>query len=376
MVVAKALVVPELHAPFQLVEIELDSLRADEVLVELKATSICATDPAVQHGKIPLKFPVVLGHEGAGIVKEIGTAVSDLAVGDHVVLSYNSCGKCRHCQKRNNFRCVEIMKRNFGGKREDGSQTLTWEGKPVSSCFFGQSSFCNPAVVQANSCVKVDSSLDLAVVCSLGCGVQTGAGSIFNVVKPVENDIRSLGIFGLGAVGCAAVMAANIISQDNPQVLSQIIAVDVNESRLELAKDLGATHTINPEKEDVRAKLSEITGQEGLDAAVDCSGVLSVINTMIESIGAGGIAVTIGNPGNESKASIPILPFIAGAKTYCASHQGNADSKSFIPRLASLHQQGRLPINRLQKTYSAENINEAIADMKSGSVIKPVLLWA
>jgi aryl-alcohol dehydrogenase len=261
-------------------------------------------------------------------VKEIGTAVSGLVVGDHVVLSYNSCGKCRHCQKQNNFRCVEIMKRNFGGKREDGSQTLSWNGKPVSSCFFGQSSFCNPAVVQANSCVKVDSSLDLAVVCSLGCGVQTGAGSVFNVVKPVEGDIRSLGIFGLGAVGCAAVMAASIISQDNPEVLSQIIAVDTNESRLKLATDLGATHTINPEKEDVKTMLSEITRQEGLDAAVDCSGVLSVINTMIESIGAGGIAVTIGNPGNDSKASVPILPFIAGAKTYSACHQGNADSKS------------------------------------------------
>jgi aryl-alcohol dehydrogenase len=266
-------------------------------------------------------------HAGAGIVKEIGSRVDDLAVGDHVVLSYNSCGRCRHCEKQNNFRCLEIMKKNFGGQREDGSQTVSWNGKPVSSCFFGQSSFCNPAIVQANSCVRVDSSLDLAVVCSLGCGIQTGAGSIFNVVRPLERDVRSLGIFGLGAVGCAAVMAARIISRDNPAVLRQIIAVDVNESRLKLAKDFGATHTINPGNEDVKARLLELTAQEGLDAAVDCSGVLSVINTMIESIGAGGIAVTIGNPGNDSKASVPILPFIAGAKTYCASHQGNSDSQ-------------------------------------------------
>jgi aryl-alcohol dehydrogenase len=261
-------------------------------------------------------------------VKEIGPAVSDLAVGDHVVLSYNYCGRCRHCLKDDNFRCLEIMKKNFGGERDDGSQTVRWEGRPVSSCFFGQSSFCNPAVVQANSCVKVDSSLDLAVICSLGCGIQTGAGAIFNVVKPVAKDVRSLGIFGLGAVGCAAVMAANIISEDNPKALVQIIAIDVNQSRLKLAESLGATHTINPTEEDVKTKLNEITVGEGLDAAVDCSGVLSVINTMIESIGAGGTAVTIGNPGNDSKASVPILPFIAGAKTYCATHQGNAYSKS------------------------------------------------
>jgi aryl-alcohol dehydrogenase len=220
------------------------------------------------------------------------------------------------------------MKRNFGGQRKDGSKTIRWEGKPVSSCFFGQSSFCNPAIVEARSCVKVDDSLDLTVVCSLGCGIQTGAGSIFNVVKPVERDVKSLGIFGLGAVGCAAIMAARIIALDNPAVLNQLVAVDLNESRLKLARELGATHTINPATEDVKAKLLEITGDENLDAAVDCSGVLSVVNTMIESIGAGGIAVSIGNPGNDSKASIPILPFIAGAKTYCASHQGNADSKT------------------------------------------------
>jgi aryl-alcohol dehydrogenase len=197
------------------------------------------------------------------------------------VLSYNSCGKCRQCQKQNNFRCLEIMERNFGGQREDGSKTISWKGKPVSSSFFGQSSFCNPTVAHISSCIKVDKSLDLAVVCSLGCGIQTGAGSIFNVIKPAESDVRSLGVFGLGAVGCATVMAARIVAQNNPTVLSQIVAVDVNENRLKLARELGATHTINPEKENVKAKLLEITGGENLDAAVDCSGVLSVANTMI-----------------------------------------------------------------------------------------------
>lgn len=261
-------------------------------------------------------------------MKAIGTAVTDLAVGDHVVLAYNSCGDCRHCQKHDNFRCIEIMKRNFGGNRPDGSQNISWKGKPISGCFFGQSSFCNPAIVQANSCVKVDDSLDLAVVCSLGCGVQTGAGAVFNVIKPVERGVGSLAIFGLGAVGCASLMAARVIADENPIVLGKIIVVDMNEKRLKLASELGATHCINSKTENVMAKVMEITGNEGLDAAVDCSGVLSVINEMIEAIGSGGIAVTIGNPGNDSKASVPILPFIAGAKTYCATHQGNAYSKT------------------------------------------------
>jgi hypothetical protein len=145
----------------------------------------------------------------------------------------------------------------------------------------------------------------------------------------------------------------SIISQDNPEVLSQIIAVDTNESRLKLATDLGATHTINPEKEGVKARLSEITRQEGLDAAVDCSGVLSVINTMIESIGAGGVAVTIGNPGNDSKASVPILPFIAGAKTYSACHQGNADSK--IGRLTLRQNCSELKLIDYRAVYSTSS---------------------
>ncbi|KAK4987987.1 hypothetical protein LTR50_004206 [Elasticomyces elasticus] len=376
MVTATALIVPEIHAPFQVTEVQLDTLRPDEVLVELKATSICATDVAVQHGKIPLPFPIVVGHEGAGVVLEIGSAVSDVAVGDHVVLSYDSCGGCKPCKQQKNFRCVETMGKNFGVQRKDGSQTIKWNGKPVSSCFFGQSSFCNPAVVQAGSCVKIDKSLDLSVMCSMGCGVQTGAGAVLNVVKPTERDVNSLAIFGIGAVGSAALMMAKVIAQDNPGKLSKIIVVDMDKKRLELAKEFGATHCINPRTDDVNAKIMELTDGEGLDAAVDCSGVLSVINSMIEVIGTGGIAVTIGNPPNGSKATVDIFPFILGCKTYCASHQGNSYSKSFIPYLASLYKENRFPIDRLQKKYNAEMVNEAINDMTSSRVMKPVLVWA
>jgi aryl-alcohol dehydrogenase len=164
-------------------------------------------------------------NKGAGVVTEIGSSVIDLSIGDHVVLSYDSCNECRQCKRQQNYQCTEIVSRNFGAKRADGSQNIIWQEKPISSCFFGQSSFCNPAIVQSFSCVKVDSSLDLTVACSFGCGIQSGAGAVFNVIKPVEKDVRSLAIFGIGAVGSAALMAAHIIAQDNPEVLTKIIAV-------------------------------------------------------------------------------------------------------------------------------------------------------
>ena len=155
-------------------------------------------------------------HEGAGIILEIGFEVRGLAIGDYVVLSYDSCGACRHCVEEKNHQCQEIVKRNFGAQRIDQTKTIKWKGNPISSRFFGQSSFLNPAIVRAGSCVKVASSLDLSVACSLGCGIQTGAGAIFNVVKPVEKKANSLVIFGLGAVGIAALMATKVIADDSP----------------------------------------------------------------------------------------------------------------------------------------------------------------
>jgi aryl-alcohol dehydrogenase len=184
-------------------------------------------------------------------------------------------------------------------------------------------------------------------------------------------------------------MTPHIISQDNPNLLTQIIVVDVNESRLKLAEAFGATHYINPAKEGARTRVMEITDQKGLDAGEDCCGVLSVINTMIESIGSGGTVVTIGNPQSVSSNTPRYSwcknllcdpprqrPLKIGESPRLCSFRYLVDLFQFIPRLASLYQQGKSPIDCLQKTYEAENINEAIADMKNVSVVKPVLLWA
>ena len=226
---------------------------------------------------------------------------------------------------------------NFSGSRLDGSSTIISRRQQISTCFFGQSSFSNPTVAQEASCVKIDKSLPLEVVCALGCGFQTGAGSIYNVVKPLERKIRHLAIFGIGGVGCAAIMAANhlAMSEITSSPAFDIIAVDVNVDRLELAKKLGATHTINSRSETTRDDIMSVTKNEGLDAVVDCTGIVSVIEGMIDLLGPGGIAVSVGGPPPGTKASMDVFSMLLKCKTYCGTHQGNAYSKA-VSNLHSL----------------------------------------
>lgn len=268
--------------------------------------------------------------EGAGVVRTVGSKVRDLQPGDHVVLSYNFCGSCKSCKMEKTYQCDHAQSMNFGGSRPDGSRTIVSNSESIGSCFFGQSSFCSPAIVQEASCVKVDKSLSLEVICALGCGFQTGTGSIYNVVKPQQRKIRHIAIFGIGAVGCAAIMAASHLatSSSNLDSAFEIIAVDIDDARLELAKELRASKVINSRRESTREAIMSITNDEGLDAAVDCTGVLSVINEMIELVGSGGMAVTVGGPPPGTKASVDVFDMLIKCKTYSGCHQGNSYSKT------------------------------------------------
>lgn len=292
------------------------------------------------------------------------------------MLSYNSCGQCRSCRAKHPYQCFTAQEQNFGGKRRDGSRTIVAQDEEFSTCFFGQSSFCNPAIVQEASCVKVDKKLPLNTICALGCGFQTGSGAIYNVVKPIERKIQSLAIFGIGGVGCAAIMAARQLSTSKLGGSISIIAIDINNDRLEFAKELGATHAINSrEAGSLQAAVLDITNGNGLDAVVDCTGAIPVINEMIGLIGPGGIAVTVGGPPPGKKVEVDVFDMLIKCKTYCGCHQGNAYSKEFIPWLAELYNKGEFPLERMQKTYAAEDINAACEDMLNGKVLKPILRW-
>lgn len=232
----KAAVVFEKDKPFQLTDITIEDPKPGEVLIRLVGTGICHTDYFAQNQSYPVPLPAVLGHEGSGIVEKIGVGVNHIQPGDHVVLSYSSCGVCPNCLSGKAYACEQFYDLNFGGRMADGTCRLHHDHQDVSN-FFGQSSFAHYSVASARNVVKVPKDVPLEMLGPLGCGIQTGSGAVLNKLKPVPGS--SIAVFGIGAVGLSAIMAAEVAH------CGIIIAIDIQDSRLELAKELGATHTIN-----------------------------------------------------------------------------------------------------------------------------------
>src|SRR3954466_2960488 len=214
----RAAVVEAKGEPFTMTEVELDEPRDDEVLVRMVATGLCHTDITMGSFLPPEMFPNVFGHEGAGVVEEVGRDVRGLEPGDHVVMSFRSCRDCAKCRAGLVGYCDQTLLLNYMGMRMDGSQPISRDGSPVFGSFFGQSSLAAHALAYADNCVKVDAALDLELAAPYGCGFQTGAGTVLNVIKPTSAD--SLVVYGVGAVGLAAIAAAAA------EGLDSIIAVD------------------------------------------------------------------------------------------------------------------------------------------------------
>lgn len=363
-----AAVVEAPGAPFTFQEVQLDDLRPDEVRVRMVAAGLCHTDLSVQAGYIPFQLPGVLGHEGAGVVEAVGAAVSRVSPGDSVVLSFTSCGRCRHCRGGHPAYCATWVPTNMfnGGVRGDGSSTITRGDTPLGGRFFGQSSFGAHAIVDERSLVKVDPDLPLELLAPLGCGVQTGAGTVLNILKPEAGS--SLAVFGTGAVGLSAIAAAAL------SPLTAVVAIDRVDSRLTLAKELGATHTINAESEDVAKVLAEITGGAGLDYAVDTTANMGVIRTAVEALGTFGSLAAIGAAPLGTEITLDYTGLLVG-RSVVGVTEGDSDPETFIPFLAELYRQGRLPLEKLVKTYPFSEINQAAADAHDGTTIKPVLVF-
>lgn len=363
-----AAVVPGTGRPLEMSELELDSIRPNEVRVRMVATGVCHTDAIVRDGVYPTPLPAVLGHEGAGIVEEIGGDISSVEPGDHVVLSAAYCGTCKQCRAGRGAYCENLFEQDFGGRRRDGTTSLTTpSGDSISSHFFGQSSFATYANVVETSVVKVDPSVPLDVVAPLGCGLQTGAGAILNDLRPAPG--TTLAVFGVGAVGSAAVMAGRIAG------CTTVIAVDMHDSRLELATELGATHTINPATDDVVARLAEITGEGGLDYALDTTAVPGVLQQAAGALGIGGTLALVGAAKPGTTVDFEIGASLVKGWTFKTIVQGSSVPQVFIPRLITLWQQGLFPFDKLIATYDFADINQAFADSASGKTVKPVIVF-
>lgn len=356
-------------APYGVEPVTLAAIGPGQVRVRIHACGICFTDVGVQTYEQGLPLPQVLGHEGAGIVEAIGPGVTSVAVGDHVVLSYASCGTCPNCADAAPQYCANFMLLNYAGRLPDGRAPMQGEGGDIFGGFFGQSSFATHAIAYERNTVKVlptpDSrGLDFATLAPFGCGMQTGAGTVYNSLKPRAG--QSLVVMGTGSVGLAALMAAADLG------CTPLIAVDRNPDRLALATTLGATHTILAGAGDLTAAIRAIV-PTGVNYIVDTTGVGPVIRAGTEALAARGqlamLAVT--PPGTEITINPNIL---LGGRALRGAVEGDADPQVFIPWLIARHRAGRFPHDRLITTYKFADINEAVADMKSGKVVKPVLL--
>ncbi|MFC9935905.1 NAD(P)-dependent alcohol dehydrogenase [Glutamicibacter sp. NPDC127525] len=354
--------------PLAIEELELDAPRHNEVRVRMVATGICHTDAVVRDGIYPTPHPAVLGHEGAGVVESVGDSVTTVSPGDHVVLAAAYCGHCKQCRKGEMAYCENLFAADFGGRRHDGSTSLTAaDGEMVSSHFFGQSSFSTFANVVEESVVKIDKDVPLEHLGPLGCGFNTGAGTVLNELKPEIGS--TLVVFGAGAVGDAAIMAA-FASE-----CGIIVAVDIHDDRLALAKELGATHVINSLTEDIAARLDEITGGNGVNYVVDTTARPELLRAAADSLGVRGTVALVGAAKPGTEATFEVGGSLVKGWTFKTVVQGSSVPQVFIPRLIQLWKNGRFPFEKLVKEYAFKDINQGFEDSKSGKTVKPIIVF-
>jgi len=361
-----AAVVREKGGHFKIEKLTLEEPRDNEVLVRVAGVGMCHTDLVVRDQYFPTPLPAVLGHEGAGVVEKVGAKVTKVAVGDHVVLSYASCGVCANCQSGQYGYCPDLYGRNFSGGRPDGSTPCTdCDGHPVSACFFSQSSFADYAIATERNVVKIPSDVPVELMGPLGCGIQTGAGAVINALKPRGGS--SIAIFGAGSVGLAAVMAAKVVG------CAQIIVVDLNEQRLELAKELGATHTINAGSGDTVAAIQDITGGEGVQYSLEATGLPKVVRQAVDCLRLTGTCGVIGVAPLGTEITLDMNGILFG-RTVRGIIEGDSVPDIFIPQMVELWRQGRFPFDRLIRKYKLTEIEDAVRDSESGAVLKAVLI--
>ncbi|MFG1779529.1 NAD(P)-dependent alcohol dehydrogenase [Micromonospora sp. NPDC049051] len=356
-----AAVLEEAGGPFTLRDVDLAGPGPTEVLVRVDSVGICGTD---------LEFatffptPAVLGHEGSGVVEQVGDQVTGISIGDHVTMSFASCGTCPLCLSGSPAYCHHFDAVNFSGRRPDGTSALSLAGEPVNGHFLGQSSFASHVVAPARAVVPIDKQTDLRVVGPFGCGFGTGAGAVLNVLRPPVGS--SLVVFGAGAVGVAAIMAARVSG------CSTITAVDVNADKLDTARLLGATHGVHSATENPRELLRAIAPY-GFDFAIDTTGREDVLRTAVESLGPLGRAGVVG-VGPSERMSFEWRSILNG-RSVTGIIGGSSLPQVFLPRLLDLHAAGRFPVDRLLTHIPFEQINEAVAAVRAGAVGKAVLTF-
>lgn len=362
---ATAAVLNQPNGPFEVQSVDVAEPRAGEVRVAVKAVGICHTDLVIASGAMGLTFPAILGHEGAGIIESVGEGVEDLQPGDKVLMTFNSCGRCKPCDHHEPAYCDSFIPLNMLAVRADGSSRFRRNGQAVSDNFFGQSSFSSLAVAHQRNVLKLDADADLAALAPLGCGIQTGAGGVLRSLQAKQGE--SLVVLGAGAVGLSALLGGLIAG------CSTIIVVEPQEGRRALALELGATHVLDGQG-DVAAAVRAII-PEGADMVLDTSGFMPVVQQSMNMIANRGRIGLLGVPGSlDAALSVPMMQLLTQGGTVRGIVEGDSDPAVFLPELLAHHRAGRLPIEKFSKTYRFADINQAIDDAHHGKAIKAVLL--
>ena len=360
---AKAVILTGLNE-YSVQEIELDPPKEKEVRVRMVATGLCMSDLSVINGKLPLPPPMVMGHEGAGVVEEVGPNVTNVKVGDHVITSFiPMCGECYFCLHQEPWLCTagDI----FGGMQPDGTSRVKLNGEYIGA-FAGLGNMAEQVVCSSMCVVPIDKRFNLEAAVLVGCGVMTGAGAALNTAKVQPGS--SAAIFGCGGVGLSALQGAKIAGA-NP-----IIAVDLNDAKLEAAKEFGATHTVNA-SEDPVAQIMEITNGIGVDYAFEVIGFPAVAAQAYAATRRGGTCCMVGAGGMEDEYKFSALEMTLSSKKVCGCIYGSTNAKVDFEKLLGFYETGQLDLDRMQsRTYTIEEVHQGFDDMVAGKNIRGVII--
>ncbi|MFC5706441.1 S-(hydroxymethyl)glutathione dehydrogenase/class III alcohol dehydrogenase [Aeromonas eucrenophila] len=354
--------------PLSIEEVEVMPPQAGEVRVRIVATGVCHTDAFTLSGEDPEGvFPCILGHEGGGIVESVGAGVTSVKVGDHVIPLYTpECGECKFCKSGKTNLCQKIRATQGKGLMPDGTTRFSKDGQPIYH-YMGTSTFSEYTVLPEISIAKVDPAAPLEEVCLLGCGVTTGIGAVINTAKVKEGE--SVAIFGLGGIGLSAVIGARLAKA------GRIIAIDINESKFELARKLGATDCINPNDYDkpIQEVIVEMT-DGGVDFSFECIGNVKVMRAALECCHKGwGESVIIGVAGAGQEISTRPFQLVTG-RVWRGSAFGGVRGRSELPSYVQRYMQGEFRLDDfITHTMPLEQINEAFDLMHEGKSIRTVI---
>ena len=354
--------------PLVIEEVELDGPGPGEVLVEIVATGLCHSDLSVIDGNRPRPMPMIIGHEASGIVREVGAGVRDLAPGDPVVFSYvPTCGHCLPCSEGRPAMCEEGLKANVAGALLTGTRRFRNHDGRVLNHHLGVSSYARLTVAAQESLIKIDPAVPLEIAALFGCAVLTGVGAVVNTARVPPGS--GVAVFGLGGVGLSAVMGARAAGA------YPILAVDVLDSKLELARQFGATHVVNGQRDDAVAAVRDVT-KGGAQFAFESVGNERVLAQAYQATRRGGTTVTIGLPHPSKQFTVQAVSLVVEERTIKGSYMGSAVPRRDLPRFIGMYQAGLLPVDRLlSRTIALDDINAGFDALARGEVVRQVIRY-